>query len=315
MSIYLVSGIKGQDGQIVAELLSKKGHVVIGISHGSGKEEVLGCSKIYYWNWKSELGLHSIIEDIKPDFFINFATYHTPSTGDGKNFNIHKEMFDVNLTGLSMILRSILIKSPKTIFIHASSSQVYSATGPGEIVNENSEKNPSTFYGYTKLSGMSMIDFYRKEHKLNASSAIFFNHESTFRSCEFVSRKISKTVAEIKLGKKEFLRLRNIGAKADISSAYDLVRGLILMAQKCNNTDYIFSSFKSTSVLDLVKFAFEYVDMEWKDFLKYDQDKQTNYVIGNNQFSKNSLGWAPAINVKALVESMVKHDLEFLRSQ
>lgn len=314
MARYLISGISGQDGKIAAETLITKGHDVAGISHTLGMDYLASVEtpKIWHWDWKSEGDLQAIIEDFKPDFFLNFATAHRSSEYDVNELNSHVSMLDINISGLGIIIRSILRASPKTFLLHASSSQIYTANAPGDIVTERSEKKPTTFYGYSKLSGMNLISYYRDEYMLKAGSAILFNHESQFRNKDFVTRKISKAAAEIKMGKSNNLNLINIGAKADMSSAYDIVRGMLLMCEREKSADYILSSAKDVSILDLVQYAFDFVGLDWKEFVNYNQNKINHYVVGDNRLSMKELGWEPEHTIKDVIKEMVKNDLNLL---
>ncbi|WP_296590697.1 GDP-mannose 4,6-dehydratase [Methylophaga sp.] len=315
MSKYLISGISGQDGRIAAELLSKQGHTVAGLTHNpeACEEKIEGCTRIWFWNWFDETSINQILEDFRPDCFIHLAASHISSIKKGLDCETQKDMFAVNLSGLAIILRCIIKIVPNAVFINASSSQIYSATSPGEVVNELSNKIPNTFYGYTKLSGMNLVDYYRREHGLKGGSSILFNHESHYRGLDFVTRVISKTVAEIKLGKSDNLHLRNIGSKVDMSSAYDVVQGMILMSEKNLNSDYILSSFKAISILDLVSFSFEFVNLDWNKFVTYDQQENNNFVIGDNTRSKTELNWLPEIEIKTVMASMIDHDLSLLK--
>ncbi len=293
--------------------MHKKGHEIGGITHKNNNRLTNNlCSYIWSWDWKDEVKFREIIEEFNPDYFINFATYHHSSTGDRMNLDIHKEMLDVNLTSLAIMLRAVITYCPETAFIHASSSQIFSPIKPAHLVNESSIKIPSTFYGYTKLCGMQLIDYYRREYKINAGSAILFNHESIYRSPEFVTRRISKSIAEIKLTTSKELKLRNIGAMADMSSAYDVVEGILLMCEKGQGKDYIFASSQGVSILDLVKHGFEYVNMDWEKYTKYDEKTINNYVVGDTELSEKVLGWKPIREISEVMESMIDYDLKLL---
>lgn len=313
---YLITGIRGQDGRIAADLLNNEGHVVAGLSHSKVDNDVtLKCSKIWHWNWVDESSLVNIITEYKPDCLLNFAAYHLSSNKPLKNIDDHQKMMDVNIAGLFVILKVLLKHSPDTKIVHASSSQIYTPTKQNHLVNESTPTDPPTFYGYTKEAGMKMIDFYRREYKMNGGSAIFFNHESEFRGKQFVTREISSQIAKIKLGVADKLKLRNIGACGDFTSAYDSVSATIQICKKDKLDNFIISSGKATSIKELVRYGFESVDLDWRNCTTIDNDETTNYLIGDNTKIRNELNWYPVRNMRSVMEKMVRIDMEILKKQ
>ena len=222
-------------------------------------------------------------------------------------------MIKVNVVGLFKILKVILSSSADTSIVHASSSQIYTARKCGHLVDESSLIAPSTFYGCTKDSGMKMIDFYRREYGLKGGSAIFFNHESEFRTQNFVTRKISNQIAKIKLGLASHLDLRNIGAMADFTSAYDSVDAVVKMCEKGVSDDYVISSAKAISIGDLVKYGFDFVELDWEKFTKFEKNETPHYLIGDNSRALQELNWSPAKSMRSVIESMVDFDLNLNR--
>lgn len=312
---FLISGICGQDGQIASKLLFDRGHIVAGLTHEKKNENTSlpGCSEIWAWDWKDENFLTDIFEKFRPDYFLNFAAFHHSSSETSKNLLNNETMVKVNVVGLFKILKVILSSSPNTGIVHASSSQIYTAGKCGHLVNESSQIEPSTFYGCTKESGMKMIDFYRKEYGLKGGSAIFFNHESEFRTQNFVTRKISHQIAKIKLGLADHLELRNIGAMADFTSAYDSVDAVVKMCEKEVRDDYVISSAKATGINDLVKYGFDFVELDWKKFTRFERNETHSYLIGDNSRACQELGWHTTKSMKSVIESMVNFDLNLIR--
>lgn len=310
---FLVSGIRGQDGRIAAKLLGQH-HQIVGLSHGTTERavEIAGCSKIYFWDWEDKQVIEDLVKEAKPDFFLNFAACHHSSSADALALDNHRMMMKVNLMGLSSILQSLLRHSPETMLIHTSSSQIYTAGGYGDTVNENSVCRPATFYGYTKHSGMQLIDYYRRQYGLKASNVILFNHESEFRQPEFVTRTISNNIARIKRGLSDNLHLRNIGAIADFSSAYDFVRAMVLICESGYAEEFIISSGVGTSVLDLVKYGFEKIEVDWQEHTSYDRNEVSWYLVGDNTKLRTQLDWSPEHDMRSVMESMIDFDLAIL---
>jgi len=312
---YLISGICGQDGQIATKLICDRGHDVAGLTHEKKNENAIfpGCSAIWAWDWNDEKFLTDIFKKYRPDFFLNFAAYHHSSSETLKSFLNNEAMINVNVVGLFKILKVILSSSADTSIVHASSSQIYTARKCNHLVDESSLIAPSTFYGCTKDSGMKMIDFYRREYGLKGGSAIFFNHESEFRTQNFVTRKISNQIAKIKLGLASHLELRNIGAMADFTSAYDSVDAVVKMCEKDVKDDYVISSAKAISIGNLVKYGFDSVELDWEKFTKFEKNETPHYLIGDNSRALQELNWCPAKSMKSVIESMVNFDLNLIR--
>lgn len=312
---FLISGICGQDGQIAAKSFSDRGHEVAGLTHKKKNENAVipGCAAIWAWDWNDENFLTDLIENYRPDYFVNFAAYHHSSTETLKSFENNEAMIRVNVVGLFKILKVILNSSVDTGIVHASSSQIYTAEKRGHLVDESSPAAPSTFYGFTKDSGMKMIDCYRKQYGLKGGSVIFFNHESEFRTPNFVTRTISSQIAKIKLGLTNHLELRNIGAMADFTSARDSVDAVIKMCEQDVEADYVISSGKATSIGDLVRYGFDSVELDWEEFTKFEKNETPNYLIGNNSRALRELDWCPAISMKSVMQAMVDFDLNLIQ--
>lgn len=309
MDRYLITGITGQDGTIAKDLLERQGHEVYGITHGQKNEN----SNIIHWDWNSEADLNKIIEDIKPTYILNFAAYHHPSSGNLSDFKVHERMLEINVAGLSKILRSILSHKHDTMIVHCASSQIYTATSFGESVNESSEVRPSTFYGVTKKSGMDMIDYYRRHHGLEASTAILFNHESEKRDHSFLTRTISNGVAKIAKGIEQKLKLRNIGASADFMSARDTVQGILDICSGRHSSNYIIASGHGTSVRELVSWAFEKVNLNWENHLEFERDETSDFIVGNSEKLVHDTNWSPRLTMKEVIQSMVENDLSIVQ--
>lgn len=311
MSRFLITGARGQDGTIAIELLRGLGHDVTAVSHSKlvHDENVIS----YIWDWKNIAKFCEILKKSKPDFILNFATYHHSSQVDFKDLETHSRMIEVNVNGLDNIIQAMLITSKDIGLVHASSSQIYTPNKFADLVTEKRYPDPSTIYGVTKYSGMKLIDYYKKQHGLKAGVAILFNHESEYRTNNFLTRLISRQAAMIKNGHSKNLHLRNIGAYADFSSARDVVDAIIRICTNDAFDTYIISSNEGTSIKSIVKYAFEKVNLDWAEFTTFDKDEIVPYLVGDNCRVRNSLGWEPKIHMKNVIECMVDYDLTLLK--
>jgi GDPmannose 4,6-dehydratase len=216
------------------------------------------------------------------------------------------------LSGTVSLIHALLNAAPEAHLVAAASSQIFTAEEPNTYVDENSPIRPPTFYGLTKASTMSVINYYRQKGKLRGGSAILFNHESEYRPASFVTRTISLAVAAIAGGRQKRLSLANIGAAADWCAAEDAVQAMLMMAGMGLNEDLIISSGKVTFLKGLLDAAFETVGLDWHDYVDGDKDEIRPFLVGNPNRIERICGWKVTTPMSRVMEAMVKHDQALL---
>ena len=274
--IAIITGITGQDGSYLAELLIKKKYKV----HGIIRKDINSSNFNYFWRLKKiikKIKLHKIdinnsnnlrklIKKIKPN-----EVYHLAAQAyDGHSFNNELYTFDINLNYTHRILNILRQVNKKTKFFFAGSSEMYSKKITKKI-NEKTIFEPESAYGIAKVASHYLIKSYRDTFNFNASTGILFNHESPRKDDRFVLKKISKSVARIKLGLQKKIFLGDIKSKRDWGHAKDYVNAMWLINKKKNPSDYIIGSGKLNSVEDFVKKAFKHVGLNYKNYLKIDK--------------------------------------------
>jgi GDPmannose 4,6-dehydratase len=219
-----------------------------------------------------------------------------------------------NTTGLGVtrILEAVRKFSPETKVINAASSEMFGDTPPPQ--NEESLFNPQNPYASAKLYAFNMSRIYRKAYGLFIANSICFNHESERRGINFVTRKITKGIAEIVNGKAEYLGLGNLDAKRDWGYAPEYVNAMWMMLQHHKPDDFVIATGETHSIREFADASFSYIGLDWKKYVRVDTDalrpSETHYLQGDNQKAINELGWRPKIMFKELVERMVAYDLK-----
>ena len=320
--IAIITGITGQDGSYLAELLIKKKYVV----HGFLRKGKKPGDKKSLWRINKilkKLNLHKIdtsdlktisrlIKKIRPNEFYHLAA----QAYDGYSFDNEFYTFDVNLNYTHKILSSVYKANKKAKFFFAGSSEMYSKNEKKKI-DESTNFNPKSAYGIAKVASHYLIKNYRENLNFNASTGILFNHESPRKDEKFVLRKISKSVARIKLGLQKKLHLGNIKSKRDWGHAKDYVNAMWLINQQKVSSDYIVGSGQLNSVETFVKKAFEYVKLDYKKYLKIDKklfrNKDSKARIANPTKIQKKLGWKRKFDFNSLIKDMVENDLKILK--
>ena len=311
--VAIITGITGQDGSYLAELLLSKNFHIIGITRDLSKAK---CSiapslhdQIEFIEWNYNQNFDTLVADRQPDEFYNFAGY---SSGQGM-YDAPVEMGMTNGIYVAGILNSIHKCSPKTKFCQASSSEVF-GTASSSPQTELTSRNPRSPYGAAKEYADSMVKIYRRHHSIFSVSAILYNHESVRRSKSFISRKISSTVAKIKSGQENYLLLGNLDAERDWGFAGDYVQAMYLMLQQEKPEDFLIATGQLHTVRDLCKIAFEYVNLDYRDFVKVDpsfyRENEPVALLGDTSKAKSDLSWSPSISFEAMIRDMVKNDLQ-----
>jgi GDPmannose 4,6-dehydratase len=316
--VAMITGVYGQDGSILAEYLSEIGYKVIGIVHRKREHQIdNACTEIIQLDINNS---HQICESLykyQPTEFYHLAACHHSS--DIKSTKkIFAEMLDINFTSTQIIIEAILNNLPRCRFMYAASSQMYSPTLSVTAVDESTRFSPSTFYGVTKCASASLIEYYREKEGLWGVTAILFNHESPKRSESYITRKISKYVAALKIngpasvGK---LVIRNLDALVDWSAASDVVAAMHLSLNSVRPQDYVLASGKLHSVRNFVEIAFMAANLRYSDCV-YDLNRQpdtsSKYLLGISTRAQRDLGWVPKKSFNEIVREMVEHDLNML---
>ncbi len=318
--IALITGITGQDGSYLAELLLSKGYKVHGIVRRVALEDethrlwrirgILKDINLHAGSLESYASLFNIILKIKPS-----EVYHLAAQSYvGYSFEDEFSTLNININGTHYLLSAVKeFAASKVRFYFAGSSEMF---GKVKTIpqNEKTVFNPRSSYGISKVTGFHLVKNYREAYNLHASNGILFNHESPRRGFEFVTRKISHAVARIKKGSKEKLKLGNINAKRDWGHAKDYVEAMWSMLQKDTPDDYVIGTGKDHSVEDFAKKAFSHVGLNYKDHVVIDQKlirpAEVDTLLADYSKAKKNLNWEPKISFDDLVKNMVDHDLE-----
>ena len=315
----LISGITGQDGSYLAELLLAKGYDVHGIVRRVALEDevhrlwrikhLLNDLTLHPASLESYPSLFNIFQKIKPD-----EVYHLAAQSYvAYSFEDEFSTFNSNINGTHYMLSAVKEFSNKTKFYFAGSSEMFGKVKESPQ-NENTIFYPRSSYGISKVTGYYLTKNYRDAYKLNASSGILFNHESPRRGFEFVSRKISYAAARIKKGLQKKLKLGYIKSKRDWGHAKDYVDAMWLMLQQKNPGDYVIGTGKEHSVEEFAKKAFAHVGLNYKDCIVIDKNlirpAEVDTLLADYSKAKKILKWKPKISFDDLVVSMVEADLE-----
>jgi GDPmannose 4,6-dehydratase len=311
----LITGITGQDGSYLAELLLEKGYEVFGMVRRSSSENFVRINHIRdkinlrQADLLDQLSLMRLIEDCRPDEIYNLAAQSfVPTSWDQPMLT-----GEFNALGVTKILEAIRQVNKKIKFYQASSSEMF---GKVQQVpqTEKTPFYPRSPYGVAKVYAHWITVNYRESYDIFAVSGILFNHESPRRGLEFVSRKITDGVARIKLGKAKKLYLGNLDAKRDWGYAGDYVKAMWLMLQQKEPEDFVISTGENHKVRELAQIAFEHVGLDYQKFVKVDprfvRPAEVDVLLGDPSYAKKKLGWQPEVSFQQLVKMMVDADLE-----
>ncbi len=318
MKKALITGITGQDGSYLAELLLSKGYEVYGLVRRSSLENyeriehIREKIKFVSGDLNDQTSLDEAIRKIQPDEVYNLAAQSFVPT------SWEQPILTAEITGLGVLklLEAIRKYKPDARFYQASSSEMFGKVK--EVPQkETTPFHPRSPYGVSKVFGHYITVNYRESYNIFACSGICFNHESPRRGLEFVTRKISDGVARIKLGLANELHLGNLEAKRDWGFAKDYVEAMWLMLQQDKPDDYVIATGETHSVKEFVELAFSYVGLDWKKYVVVDQKlyrpAEVDLLVGDSTKARQKLGWKPKVTFKELVEMMVKHDIERLK--
>jgi len=312
----LVTGITGQDGSYLAELLLGRGYRVVGVVRREPREArrslpagVTGSVDLVEWDMRDLPQLERILEDRRPLEFYNCAAY---SSGSGM-YDEPIEIGDINGLAVARILEAIRRVDIGIRFCQASSSEIF-ANASESPQSESTPVCPRSPYGAAKAYADFMVRSYRERHGLFACSAILFNHESPRRSTVFVTRKITHELARIKRGLAGELRLGNLSARRDWGFAGDHVRAMWLILQQPRAEDFVVATGKTHSVGEFCECAFAHLGMDYRKYVREDavayRPTESIQLVGNAAKADRVLGWKPETGFQDLVKMMVDADLQ-----
>ncbi len=321
MKRVIITGITGQDGSYLADLLLAKGYEVHGLVRRSSTEtfdrinHLTGRITLHQADLLDQLSIIDVLKEVRPDEVYNLAAMSFVPTS-WKQPVLTGEFTAI---GVTRVLEAIRLLDPKGIkFYQASSSEMF---GKVQEVpqRESTPLYPRSPYGVAKVYGHYITVNYRESYGMFACSGILFNHESPRRGLEFVTRKVTDGVARIKLGLAKELKLGNLEAKRDWGFAGDYVKAMWLMLQQEKADDYVVATGETHSVRELVEEAFGCVGLDWKKYVAQDpalmRPAEVDLLVGDPAKARRVLGWTPEVDFRGLVRMMVEADLQRLKKK
>jgi len=318
--VALITGITGQDGSYLAELLLEKGYEVHGIIRRVAMEDenhrlwrirkILKDIHLHSGSMESYARIFNIILKIKPDEIYHLAAQSYVDYSFEDEFST----FSININGTHYMLSAAKeLSKSKIKFYFAASSEMF-GKAKETPQNENTPFHPRSAYGVAKVTGFHLVKNYREAYKIHASNGILFNHESPRRGFEFVTRKISYAVARIKKGLQKKLKLGNIKSKRDWGHAKDYVNAMWLMLQQKNSGDYVIGTGIQHTVEEFAKKAFAHAGLNYKDHVEIDKNlfrpAEVDILLADCDKAKKILNWKPKVTFDNLVIDMVENDLK-----
>jgi len=323
MKRALITGITGQDGSYLAELLLEKGYEVHGIVRRVALEDpthrlwriqhMINDLTLHSASLESYASIFNVVERVKPNECYHLAAQSFVSYSFEDAFST----LNTNINGTLYVLSAIHERKPDCRFYFAGSSEMFGKVKETPQTEET-PFHPRSPYGISKVAGFDLTRNFRESYNLFASNGILFNHESPRRGFEFVTRKITSTVAKIKFGLENKLRLGNLEAKRDWGYSGDYVKAMWLMLQQEKPDDYVIATNETHSVKEFVELAFSHVDLNWQDYVAIDEKfyrpSEVQLLLGDYTKGKKELGWQPTIRFEELVKMMVEADLNAIRN-
>lgn len=316
MKAALITGITGQDGAYLSKLLINKGYKVYGLIARRSTSilwrleylEVVNEIELIEGDLTDVTSLIRAIQKSQPAEIYNLGAQSFVGT------SWEQPILTAQVTGIGVVnlLEAIRLTNPEIRFYQASTSEMFG------LIQESHQSEKTPFYprspyGVAKLYGHWITVNYRESFNMFTCSGILFNHESPLRGIEFVTRKVTDAVARIKLGNQKELRLGNIDAKRDWGFAGDYVKAMWLMLQQEHPDDFVIATGKTTTVRDMCKIAFDYVNLNYEDFVtidpKFYRPAEVDILLGNPKKANMQLGWEPQTSLEQLIQMMVEADL------
>jgi len=317
----LITGITGQDGSYLAELLLEKGYHVHGIVRRVASEDkgartarinhLLDRVTLHSASLENYASLCNIVQRVKPDECYHLAAQSFVSYSFEDEFST----MTTNINGTHHVLAAIKELAPKCRFYFAGSSEMFGKVRETPQ-SEATPFHPRSSYGISKCAGFELTRNYREAYGMHASSGILYNHESPRRGLEFVTRKITSHVARIKMGMAHELRLGNLSAQRDWGHAKDYVEAMWLMLQQDSADDYVVATGQTWSVRDFCEIAFSHVNLDYREYVvtdpKFLRPAEVDLLLGEPAKARTVLGWKRRHSFEQLVCGMVDHDMELL---
>ena len=309
----IITGIRGQDAHLLARLLQSEGWEVLGTDRPGRVPETAGFHSLAL-DLSDRSAVEGLVGDYKPDCIFHLAAAHHSSEQTGGS-ELDREMVRTNFSAAEAWLVGITQRHPACRLLLAGSSQMYLPSHAGvNMINEDTPCTPSTFYGHTKAWSRALLDHYRRQRGVFGSMVILFNHESPLRSPRFLSRKVTMAAARAFVGQPAGLRIRNIGAAVDWSSAQDFVEAMFGAMTATDPVDYVLASGHATSVEEILGLAFGAVGLDWREHTVIEGEPSSNppVLVGDAGRARRVLGWSPRGPLSGLIARMVKHDVQLL---
>lgn len=315
----IITGITGQDGSYLAELLLDQGYEVVGVTRRLSApnhwriEHLLDRIKLRQGDLLDQLSLIRVIDEVRPHEIYNLAAMSfVPASWDQPMLT-----GEYDAQGVTRVLEAIRQVDTSIKIYQASSSEMFGKVRETPQ-SELTPFYPRSPYGVAKSFGHYITVNYRESHDLFAVSGILFNHESPRRGLEFVTRKVTHGAAKIKLGLADSLALGNLDARRDWGFAGDYVRAMWLMLQREVADDYVIASGESHTVRELVEIAFSHLDLDWNQYVRTDpsllRPAEVDLLVGDPTRAKNELDWAPTVDFDGLIRLMVDADIQRLQN-
>ena len=316
----LITGITGQDGSYLAELLLSKGYEVYGLVRRSSTEgmerveNIRDAVRIIHGDLADQTSLLDAVEESMPDEVYNLAA----QSFVGSSWQEPVHTAEIDAVGVTRILEAVRRVKPEARFYQASSSEMFGRVR--EVPQtEQTPFHPRSPYGVAKVYGFYITLNYRESYDMHASNGILFNHESPRRGLEFVTRKISDGAARIKLGLASELRMGNLDAQRDWGHAADYVEAMWLMLQQDRPDDYVIATGETHTVREFCELAFGRLGLDYEQYVKLDpafvRPAEVDLLLGDPSHARVALGWEPRVPFAQLVEEMVDEDIARLTSR
>ena len=324
MKKALITGIDGQDGSYLSEFLLEKGYQVHGMVRHVALEDpehhlyrirhILNKVTLHSGSLESYPSIFKIVEKIKPDECYHLAAQSFVSYSFEDEFST----INTNINGTHYVLSAIKEKAPKCKFYFAGSSEQFGLVKESPQ-DENTPFHPRSPYGISKVAGFDLTRNYREAYGLFTCNGICFNHESPHRGFEFVTRKITNTVAEIKLGLAKKLWLGNLEAKRDWGFAGDYIKAMWLMLQQDKPDDYVIATGQTHSVREFLDEVFGYLDLDWQKYVEIDpryyRPSEVDFLLGDSSKAMKALKWEPKVTFKGLARMMTDADMKLAEDE
>ena len=315
----LITGITGQDGSYLSELLLEKDYEVHGIirrvaledpeHHMSRIQHIADDLVLHPASMESFPSIYSVVRTVEPDECYHLAAQSFVATSFQDAFST----MNTNINGTHYVLATLHDLQPDCRYYLAGSSEMFGKVA--EVPqNELTRFHPRSPYGISKVAGFDLTRNYREAYGMHASSGILFNHESPRRGFEFVTRKITSHVARIKLGMTDHVSIGNMDSKRDWGHSKDYVRAMWMMVQQDEPDDYVVATGETHSIRELCELAFTHVDLKWEDYVRIDErflrPAEVDLLIGDAAKVKEQLGWENEVSFEGLIREMVDSDIK-----